>query len=67
MTAKQREVLDHVHELLSEHFDGAVYVVDYDEGTEHEVSSGYNGGIAMAMGLCQHQIERLKARVVSDV
>lgn len=66
MTDKQRQVLDQVHELLTEHFDSHVYVVNIedesDEG-DNRTCGGYSGGSAMAIGLCEHQITILKHQI----
>lgn len=66
MTEKQQQVLDQVHQLLQEHFDACVYVVDMadvEDTSDHQTVGGFTGGMAMAMGLCYYQIEYLKKRI----
>lgn len=63
LTDAQNEVLDQIHELLTEHFDNHVVVVELanvtDEG--HHLTLGqYNGGPAIAMGLCLYQIRYIE-------
>lgn len=62
MTDKQREIMDQVHEMLSEHFDAHVFVVDaadVDDSGNHRYGAAFNGGIGTAMGLHQYGIEKI--------
>ena len=65
-TQAQRDVLDKVHELLSEHFEGAVYVVqaDLDSETPNAIWGGWIGGLPLGIGLCDVQAAKMRRRLV---
>lgn len=69
MTAKQREVLDVIHNLMLEHFDACVYVVqNHDVGDRClvETAGGFTAGIALAIGLCEVQKHKLLKQQMDD-
>lgn len=69
MTAKQQEVFDQVHELLSEHFEGHVFVVDaadMADSSNHEYGTGYNGGVGLGMGLCEYAKGKMNRDIYSE-
>lgn len=69
MTERQKQVLDQVHDLLCENFDGAIYVVnvvDDTDGEKHAPVGGYIGGIPLGMGLCRFYSKYLERQAFSS-
>lgn len=56
MTEAQKQTLEKIHELIREHFDAGVVIVETDtedekKGEDREI--GWHGGITRAVGLCK--------------
>jgi hypothetical protein len=60
-TAPQQQVMEKVWELLREHFDSVVLLVDTEnsEGTDRVFEMRWHGGVTTSIGLC----ERGRARI----
>ena len=69
LTEKQWEVLDSIQELLREHFDASVVVVDaadVGDACDHVTIGQCHGGPAAAMGLCLYQLKYLEKAVFKE-
>lgn len=54
LTPAQKQARDKAWEILKEHFDSAVLIFDTEvkEGTDRAFQANFDGGITMAIGLC---------------
>ena len=69
-TDKQKEVMNQVQELLTEHFDAHVMIVtvyDINDEREHVTGGGFGGGTVAALGLIQHYDTKMKATLAKDL
>lgn len=64
MTAKQKEILDHVFDLMGEHFDAfaVVYdIADIDDKGTHATGGQFHGGEATAVGMLRCYVARIES------
>lgn len=70
MTAKQDEVWEKVNELLKEHFDHYIIVMDTEapDCLDRLFNAEWHGGLTVAIGLVARAEHRLKCKSeVSDI
>lgn len=66
LTPKQNEVLAKVAEMLSEHFDASMILVETeDENEECTLFTRYDGGRSRAIGMMELKIADLKHEFVT--